>query len=296
MEKADQLVLSYVSKAADLARGRLRPEQRLDFVNRLRARIEQERGGSQDARDVAKVLSRFGDPKVLVEREVRRLTPPSAEEPPTAPLPPATVNPAANPAPAGNPAATVGLAASQAAAVGSPAVPPGVALGRRLAQEQLARRHSQRGPVPSPSPGAMRSPSPGPLPQAAPPRRRDIATIMRLHTREVTAMAVLLAAALAVPLNLGAVAIFQVPVLIWAIGTVLLLASETWPLNDRVTGLAAPMAGYTVGGALVAALRAGGDSGLDRFLAEFWTVSGVMFMIGTALGLLWLGYRLVELS
>ncbi|MEU1388741.1 MULTISPECIES: hypothetical protein [unclassified Nonomuraea] len=73
IERADQMVLNYVSRAADAAHGVLRPDQRLDFARRLRARIEAERRGSQDARDVAKVLTRFGDPVALVEREARRL-------------------------------------------------------------------------------------------------------------------------------------------------------------------------------------------------------------------------------
>ncbi|MGW4793688.1 hypothetical protein ACWEPC_14935, partial [Nonomuraea sp. NPDC004297] len=73
IERADQLVLNYVSKAADAAHGVLRADQRLDFAGRLRARVEAERRGSQDAREVAKVLARFGDPVELVEREARRL-------------------------------------------------------------------------------------------------------------------------------------------------------------------------------------------------------------------------------
>ncbi|MFC7102558.1 hypothetical protein ACFQQB_20145 [Nonomuraea rubra] len=85
-------MLNYVSKAADAAHGVLRADQRLDFAKRLRARIEVERHGSQSAREVAKVLARFGDPAALVEREARRLaeqgSPPSATWPPRACRPP----------------------------------------------------------------------------------------------------------------------------------------------------------------------------------------------------------------
>ncbi|GIH91794.1 hypothetical protein Psi01_24240 [Planobispora siamensis] len=73
IERADQLVLEYVSRAADAAHGVLRPDQRIDFVNRLRARINAERGDSESPAVTAKVLAVFGDPVVLVEREVRRL-------------------------------------------------------------------------------------------------------------------------------------------------------------------------------------------------------------------------------
>src|SRR5690606_10959301 len=72
-ERADQMLLNYVSKAADAAHGVLSPEQRVDFARRLRARIEEERRAGDGAGDVARLLARFGDPVLLVEREARRL-------------------------------------------------------------------------------------------------------------------------------------------------------------------------------------------------------------------------------
>ncbi|MEU8267569.1 hypothetical protein AB0B89_10400 [Sphaerisporangium sp. NPDC049002] len=73
IERADQLVLEYVSKVADAAHGVLRTDQRLDFVGRLRTRIEEERRGSADLATVRKVIARFGDPGVLLQREIQRL-------------------------------------------------------------------------------------------------------------------------------------------------------------------------------------------------------------------------------
>src|SRR5690606_39490419 len=62
IERADQMILNYVSKAADAAHGVLSPEQRADFARRLRARIEAERRAGDGAGDVARLLARFGDP------------------------------------------------------------------------------------------------------------------------------------------------------------------------------------------------------------------------------------------
>ncbi|MBO2455907.1 hypothetical protein J4573_53150 [Actinomadura barringtoniae] len=72
-EAADQLVLEYLGRVADVAHGRLSAQERLDFINRLRTRIGEYRGGSDNPRHVRQVLARFGDPSYLVERERRRL-------------------------------------------------------------------------------------------------------------------------------------------------------------------------------------------------------------------------------
>ncbi|MER6575668.1 hypothetical protein [Nonomuraea sp. NPDC001023] len=212
------MVLNYVSRAADAAHGVLRPDQRLDFARRLRARIEAERRGSQDARDVAKVLTRFGDPVALVQREARRLAAP--------PTPPAAAPPADPPPTAG---------------------------------------------------------------------RRGAGGVVRGQPRDVAALVVLAVAALLVPVGLPAVAIFQVPVLVWAAGAAAVLFSDTWTVGDKLAGAGAPLFGYTAGGVLVGGLQAA-EPGLEAFVARFFEVSGVMFMIGTALGVAWLAYRLLDVS
>ncbi|MGH3322451.1 MAG: hypothetical protein ACRDN9_20205, partial [Streptosporangiaceae bacterium] len=88
-EQADQVVLDYLRRAADAAHGVLRSDQRLDFMRRLRGRIEEMRrsAGANDPRSVHKVLSRFGDPARLVERERDRLAKEASPdaEPPAAP-------------------------------------------------------------------------------------------------------------------------------------------------------------------------------------------------------------------
>ena len=73
IERADQLVLDYVSRVADAAHGVLRTEQRLELVRRVRERVERERGGETDPRRVARLLDRLGPPERFVAHEVRRL-------------------------------------------------------------------------------------------------------------------------------------------------------------------------------------------------------------------------------
>uniref|UniRef100_UPI003F6E670D hypothetical protein n=1 Tax=Herbidospora sakaeratensis TaxID=564415 RepID=UPI003F6E670D len=82
IERADQLVLEFVSRVADAAHGRMRPEERLDYVRRVRERVDQERKGDENPKSVARLLARFGTPEDMVEREVRRLRGDLPLEPP----------------------------------------------------------------------------------------------------------------------------------------------------------------------------------------------------------------------
>ena len=73
--RSEQIVLDYLSRAADAAHGTLRSDERMRFVARLRVSIEEQRRavGAVEPADVRRVLAGFGEPKVLVERERRRL-------------------------------------------------------------------------------------------------------------------------------------------------------------------------------------------------------------------------------
>ncbi|GAA2693202.1 hypothetical protein GCM10010412_084620 [Nonomuraea recticatena] len=273
IERADQLVLDYVSKAADAAHGVLRQDHRLDFVQRLRARIESERSGSEDPKVVARVLARFGDPAALVEREARRLS--SGGEVPRIQAEPEV-------RPAESDTAVFPRVVDD--------VPPGVARGMREARERLTGR-TERG---LPFAGLRRAVMAGANPMAT--GGRDARTVVKGHPREVLAIGLLLLAALLVPMSLPSVAIFQVPVIVWAAGAATVLTSDSWSFRDRMIGIGAPMFGYGVGGVVIGALRVGGESGLSAFLAQFYAVSGIMFMIFTGLGVVWLAYRLWDLS
>ncbi|MFG1707550.1 hypothetical protein ACFLIM_30540 [Nonomuraea sp. M3C6] len=285
IERADQLVLNYVSKAADAAHGVLRADQRLDFAKRLRARIEAERQGSQNAREVSKVLARFGDPVALVEREVRRLAEAGA----------ATKR---DPATGGDPAASSGRPQVGAAPgtlrfpaiVDDRDVPPGVQAYRRIAQESLGGQEGRGLPFAGLRRAAMSSANPMAT------GGRDARTIVKDHPRDTAAMVILVVAALLVPFDLPPLAIFEIPVVVWAVGAVLVLFSESWNMRDRIVGVGAPLLGYSVGGVLIGGLRVGSEPGVQAFFTQFFDVSGTMFMIGTGLGVVWLAYRLLDVT
>ncbi|MDH2430407.1 hypothetical protein [Sphaerisporangium sp. TRM90804] len=440
IERADQLVLEYVSKVADLAHGVLRTEERLDFVRRLRSRIEEERRGAEDLGTVRKVLARFGDPAALLQRELQRLDaadqqsvrrdaagrPASESRLP----PPSTgrrlpsggrVQPSAGGRPAAGSAARAAPSAGgrpvpspgggrlpssgggrpspfsggrPGRSAGRPApfagggrVVPGSSRGRSLPPPGADRRRPWVPETPkTPAPGAddfgdsatevlpavvddaptavvgdgrpvvaeetvlvegvrplgpeglkaaaggarpgagpsvVREAGSGRPPLSRPARRpsgtsvpssgtrvpmgahlrdpvsadgRDAATILRDDRREVAGMALLVLAALLIPLPLPYLAIFPVPVLVWAAGAVTVLAGEAWAFRDRVAGATAPVVAYSAGGVVLGALRSSEEpgEGFQAFVASFWHVSGLMFMIGTAGGVLWLGYRLLR--
>jgi hypothetical protein len=282
-ERVDLLILNYVSKAADAAHGVLRPDQRIDFTRRLRARIEEERHGSQDARRVSKVLARFGDPALLVEREVRRLAeaaPETVRNQASPALP--TVGPAPHPDPAPAAPARSGTTAAFPRIRDDESPPPGVTRGRsRAGQERgLPFAWLRRAAMLTANPMATGG--------------RDARTVVKDHPREIAALVILVAAALLVPFNLPAVAIFRVPVMVWALGAILVMASDGWALRDRLAGIFAPLLGYTAGGVVVGGLRVGDRPGPQAFMLEFFNVSGVMFMIGTGAGVAWLVYRLLD--
>jgi hypothetical protein len=301
IERADQLILNYVSAAADAAHGVLKSDQRLDFAKRLRARIEVERQGSQNPRQVVKVLARFGDPVALVEREARRLAETAQDA--ASGVPPGTPS---GTAPRVAPGAARGTVTPGAVAkaervagaggatpffpkiVDDAAPPPGARLGRRLAEDRLAGRPVRGLPFARLRQTAMSSANPMAT------GGRDATTIVKEYPRETAAMAILVLAALLIPFGLPAVAIFRVPVLVWAFGALLVAFSEGWVPRDRLLGVGAPLLGYTLGGTLVGGLRVGAEPGVQAFVVQFFDVSGVMFMIGTGLGVAWLAYRLLS--
>jgi hypothetical protein len=310
IERADQLVLNYVSKAADAAHGVLRADQRLDFAKRLRARIEAERRGSQSAREVAKVLARFGDPAALVEREARRLaeqgvptkrdlTPLGASAAPGAPGAGGSAGAGSTGGGAAVPGGTVVDAEPEGPAgtrrfpaiVDDRDAPPGVRTYRRVAQERLG---TQRQGLGMPFAGLRRAAMSSANPMAT--GGRDARTIVKEQPRDVSAIVILVVAALLVPVDLPPLAIFEVPLVVWAVGAALVLFSESWGLRDKFLGIGAPLLGYSVGGVVIGGLRVGIEAGMQAFVQQFFDVSGTMFMIGTGVGVVWLAYRLLDVN
>ncbi|WP_345148116.1 hypothetical protein [Nonomuraea rubra] len=288
IERADQLVLNYVSKAADAAHGVLRADQRLDFAKRLRARIEVERHGSQSAREVAKVLARFGDPAALVEREARRLAEQGVP----------TKRDLAPRGRAGHPGG--GGVGGRARGVRGRSPPSWTTVTRRPAsartggspQERLDQQRQGHG---LPLAGLRRAAMSSANPMAT--GGRDARTIVKEQPRDVSAMVILVVGGAAlVPIDLPPLAIFEVPVVVWAVGAALVLFSESWKVRDKFLGIGAPLLGYSVGGVLIGGLRVGIEAGMQAFVEQFFDVSGTMFMIGTGVGVVWLAYRLLDVS
>ncbi|MBB2914747.1 hypothetical protein FHS43_006059 [Streptosporangium becharense] len=421
-ERADQLVLDYVNKAADAAHGVLHPRQRIDFVARLRERIDTERAGLDDPAAVAELLTRLGDPAALVRRELRGLTgvtvprpggplaapvpdgagpppphDPSADDPGTsAPHRSMRGHPYASPgdreteaqvpaprpeaapsgpvdsgkgstgtdgagsagtdgseigsggagaagaeradgpgsagadgpgsAEAGGPEIAVGSAGTDgpdggsggAGAAGpdggaegaeadgpevvagaSPekrgsgasqrAMPPGVAQGMREAEALLARKRARRQARGRADRPGLRTPRPRP---DVVPGESDARSVLRGHPRETVAMALLALAGLLIPFPFAPIAIFQIPVLVWAVAALVVTFCETWHTSDKVFAVATPIVGYTLGGAVVAVIRSRDD--FSRVIDEFFAISGLMFALGAAWGVFWLAYRLLN--
>ncbi|WP_214417111.1 hypothetical protein [Sphaerisporangium fuscum] len=166
-------------------------------------------------------------------------------------------------------------------------------------------------PLPRPAPPAARRVSPTPPRRVLPPPSRlgraamsganlraadgrDLRTILRNDRREVVGMALLVISALLIPIPLPYLAIFTVPVLVWAVGTLTVLACEGWIFKDRLAGSMAPIVSYVVGGVVLGAIKTpeAQGNGLTAFINSFWDVSGMMFMLGAAGGVAWLAYRL----
>jgi hypothetical protein len=282
LERADQLVLDYVSRVADAAHGVLRTEQRLDLVRRVRERVERERNGEADPRRVAKLLTRLGPPEQFVEREVRRLAGAAAAE-----ANGAQATGAAGPADARPYPEAVQPYVPYVVDDASDRPLPGVFERRRLGRWVLVSQATRRAPFA----WLRRIAMAGGNPMAT--EGRDARIIVLNHRRESAGVVLLIVAALLVPFRLPSVAIFPVPLLVWAAAALVVLSGIAWDMRDRVIGAVAPLAGYCVGGAVVGGLRAPGF-GLDTLITSFHEAAGAMFIIGTAIGVCWLGFRLLN--
>jgi hypothetical protein len=283
IERADQLVLEFVSKVADAAHGRLRPEQRLDYVQRLRASVERARGGSDDAKHVAKVIAGFGTPDDLIDREVRRLAA-AQQAAQQAAQPLGERDTAVFPVVVDDGEPRRGVLPE---AADDRRVPPGVIYGRRVARERISRQADR----PAPLLRLRRAAMAGGNPMAT--GGRDARTIFLNNRRETLALVLLVVAGLLVPFRLATVAIFPVPGIVWAAAALTLLSCQGWSFSDRLIGLAAPVLAYAVGGVLLGAARSEGGS-VQAFMVSFHNVSGVLFILGTAAAVSWLAFRLLD--
>ncbi|WP_440103488.1 hypothetical protein [Streptosporangium sp. H16] len=169
---------------------------------------------------------------------------------------------------------------------GRQGLPPGVAKGMREAEERLARKQARN------RPDWLRRRRPVRSREDVVPGTQDARTILLGHRRETIGMALLALAGLLIPFPLAPIAIFAIPVLVWAVAALVVIACENWHTSDKALGLAAPIVSYSLGGGLVALVRARND--LGTVVDEFFTISGLMFMLGTAWAVFWLAYRLLN--
>jgi hypothetical protein len=164
-------------------------------------------------------------------------------------------------------------------------MPPGVAKARREAEQLLAKKQNRR------RLNVLRRPR-------RPPRSRedvaagesDARTILLGHRREVVGMALLSLAGLLAPFPFAPIAIFPIHVLVWAVAALVVTACEGWEGADKVRGAGAPILSYTIGGCLVALVRARDD--LSLVVDQFFEINKLMFILGSAAGVSWLVYRL----
>lgn len=237
-EHADQLVLEYLGRVADAAHGALRSDERLDFLTRLRTRIDQMRARAKAERpgQVRGILERFGDPAVLVERERERL---------------AAVRRAqeqADQAVGTNETAVTfdppqGLRPNQTQPIPLPGAVPGQPATERSASDASAAEHGAAERVLAEQSAAV--PEAGGTDRAAPigdDRERgaaarqpsDFLDIARAHKQASVAI---------VLLGFGALAL---PVPLWIIGLALLIATRGWSMGEKLLGAACPVVAVAV--------------------------------------------------
>ncbi|GAA3410514.1 hypothetical protein GCM10018952_15340 [Streptosporangium vulgare] len=174
----------------------------------------------------------------------------------------------------------------QTDAEGRPGLPPGVARGMREAEERLARRRARN------RPDWLRRSRPARSREDVVPGTQDARTILLGHRREMVGLGLLALAGLLIPFPFAPIAIFRIPVLVWAVAALVVIACENWHTSDKALGLAAPIVSYSLGGGLVALVRARND--LGTVVDEFFAISGLMFMLGTAWAVFWMAYRLLN--
>jgi hypothetical protein len=273
-EHANQLVLEYLSRANDIAFRHLGAAERLDFMNRLRKRIEEYRaksGGGNEADQVRRVLAKFGDPEALVLRERRRLD--GSPDPAATTSGPAGGGPGAGrPAPAG-PAGRSGWTAEPG--IWQPTRPP-----RQTGQRQAPPRLVRTREVDLPSRAVNR-----PAREVRPPDGDaggaiELAALFRSKPVETGAVALL---------GFGGLLL---PVPLWIFGAVTALFSRTWTVLDKWLGLLVPPL------AAVALVVLTANDGFDgvRDLAEGLRTGDAPLPVRLAgpVGALYLGWRLLR--
>jgi hypothetical protein len=254
-ESADQLILEYLAVVADVAHRHLGSRERLDFMTRLRDRIEEHRGGSADPAKIRKVLARIGDAERLVLRERRRLDAARGAAATATDTAPGTGTDAA--------------ADTDAAAEG---VAPGSAPERPRYGPPFPRTfgHPDGGPIGPPAGSSLES-----EPDDARADAADLGTLARRRPLEVGALGLL---------GLGGLLL---PIPLWLFGAGLVGYSRMWTRRAKLIGVAGPLA-VTGAGAL---WYARGDDGVVDAVS---TATSTILRFAGLVGAIFLGVLLLR--
>lgn len=312
-EQAEQLVLDYLRQVGDAAYLSLRADERLDFLRRLRGRIDEMRAsaGATEPEQVRKVLKRFGDPGALVTREQQRLRYERSQD--------ETVGQPGGP---GSPNRTDAGATTAAASATSRADEPpdegpitepipvvregqsGKAGGKAAAQaggkDQQGSRRQQGGSQPRPgppnTPQARPRHSGPPVYEPRSPRQagQEVpSAVSRMFDylppearRSLRGGALEAAGLLLVGLG-GALA----PLPLWFVGALLVGLAPGWAAKDKLVGLLAPVVLVFAGAGVFAGLRLPGE--VQAYPQALQSYGWTLFRIGAVIGAAYLASLLL---
>lgn len=324
-ERADQIVLDYLRRVADAAYGVMRSDERLEFVARLRRRIDEVRVRQKAHKpaQVLRIIDRLGPPEALVEEERLRLAAERPEDPPRPrhTPPPATPrraetkDPAAVPEPEPEPRPEHPFdqtqpipvvdddASLERDTIATP-YPAGAADEMEEVREEPVEVEAAADPgadeeTPSEPEGPVAVAAGGSRTAARYPHGAAPSDVLAITGRGVpglehrrgdfldVAARNKMAAVTVVLLGFGALAL---PVPLWLVGVVLLVLCRAWPLGDKILGAAVPILVAGVYGLAT-------DQAASVLAMSAYTSAGaggprLAFGIGGLLGAAYLGFRL----
>lgn len=320
-ERADQIVLDYLRRVADAAYGVLRSDERLEFLARLRRRIDEVRirQKAHKPAQVLRIIDRLGPPEALVEEERLRLAAERPEDPPrprNTPPPatpartdtkntPAVKEPKPEPEHPFNQTQPIPVVDDDPAlerdTIATP-YPAGAADEMEEVREEPVEVEAVADPVPDEE---TPSEPEGPVPVAAGgsrtatrhPHRAAPSDVLAITGRGVpgerradfldVAARNKMAAVTVVLLGFGALAL---PVPLWLVGVVLLVLCQAWPLGDKMLGAAVPILAAGVYG--LATDQAASVLAMSAYTSAGGGGPRLAFGIGGLLGAAYLGFRL----
>ena len=319
-ERADQIVLDYLRRVADAAHGVLRSDERLEFLARVRRRIDEVRvrQHAHKPAQVQRIIARLGSPAALVEQERLRL---AAERPEDPPLPRTSTPPEPAPAPAEADAPNATVVAGPAAEKPANQTQPIPLLdvsaiedakdtsGAGLSDDRAEPEAGDETEVAAAAEPGFAAEEPahaaagGARTAAKYPRRAAPSDVWTITGRALPGAAGArrrsdwldvaarnkLASVTVVLLGFGALAL---PVPLWLLGVVLLVLCQVWPLGDKVLGAAVPIVSVAVYG--LATDQAAAVLAMSAYTSAGAGGPRLAFGVGGLLGAAYLGFRLTR--